>query len=85
MQLYGVPKGASISSVDQNSPAAKGGLKAYDVVTAFNGEKVENKEDLVAAVDACSPDQKVLITIYRSGETLELEITLGEKILASEY
>ena len=85
MQYYGVPKGASISSVDKESPAEKGGLKAYDVITAFNGEKVENKEDLVAAVDACAPDQEVLVSIYRSGQTLELKITLGEKILASEY
>ena len=85
MQLYGVPKGASISSVDKDSPAEKGGLKAYDVITAFNGEKVENKEDLVAAVDACAPNQEVTVSIYRSGETLELKITLGEKILASEY
>lgn len=85
MLFYGVPKGASISSVDKASPAEQGGLKAYDVITAFNGEKVENKEDLVSAVDACSPNQKVIVTIYRSGETLELEITLGEKILASEY
>ncbi len=85
MQLYGVPKGASISSVDKGSPAQMGGLKAYDVITAFNGEKVENKEDLVAAVDACTPEQKVMVSIYRSGEIMELEITLGEKILASEY
>ncbi len=84
-QFYGVPKGASISSVDKDSPAQKGGLKAYDVITAFNGEKVENKEDLVAAVDACAPNQKVMVSIYRSGEKLELEITLGEKVLASEY
>lgn len=85
MQFYGVPKGASISSVEQASPAAKGGLKAYDVVTAFNGQKIENKEDLVTAVDSCTPDQKVVVSIYRSGETLDLEITLGEKIVASEY
>lgn len=85
MQFYGVPKGASISSVDKTSPAEKGGLRAYDVITAFNGEKVENKEDLVAAVDACTPNQKVTVSIYRSGEILEIEITLGEKILASEY
>ncbi len=85
MQFYGVPKGASISAVDKDSPAEQGGLKAYDVITAFNGEKVENKEDLVAAVDACAPDQKVVISIYRSGTTIDLEITLGEKILASEY
>ena len=85
MLFYGVPKGASISSVDKDSPAEKGGLKAYDVIMAFNGEKVENKEDLVAAVDACAPDQKVTVSIYRSGQTMDLEITLGEKILASEY
>ena len=85
MQLYGVPKGASVSSVDEKSPAKQGGLRTYDVITAFNGQKVENKEDLVAAVDACTPNQKVIVSIYRSGEILELEITLGEKILATEY
>jgi serine protease Do len=85
MQFYGVPKGASISSVEQASPADKGGLKAYDVITVFNGQKIENKEDLVTAVDACTPNQKVIVSVYRSGEILDLEITLGEKILASEY
>ncbi len=85
MQFYGVPKGAAISAVEQASPAATGGLKAYDVITVFNGQKIENKEDLVAAVDACAPNQKVMVSIYRSGEIMELEITLGEKILASEY
>lgn len=85
MQFYGVPKGASISSVEQASPADKGGLKAYDVITVFNGQKIENKEDLVTAVDTCTPNQKVIVSIYRSGEILDLEITLGEKILASEY
>ena len=85
MQFYGVPKGASISSVEQASPADKGGLKAYDVITVFNGQKIENKEDLVTAVDACTPNQKVIVSVYRSGEILDLEITLGEKIIASEY
>ena len=85
MQFYGVPKGASVSAVDKGSPAEKGGLKAYDVITAFNGVTVENKEDLVAAVDACAPNQKVTVSVYRSGQMLNLEITLGEKILASEY
>lgn len=85
MQYYGIPKGASISSVEKGSPAEKGGLEAYDVITSFNGQKVENKEDLVAAVDACAPNQKVTVTISRSGATVELEITLGEKILANAY
>ena len=85
MQFYGVPKGASVNSVDAGSPAEKGGLKPYDVITVFNGQTVENKEDLVAAVDACAPNQKVSVTISRSGVTMELEITLGEKVIATEY
>ena len=85
MQYYGIPKGASVNSVDAGSPAEKGGLKPYDVITVFNGKNVENKEDLLEAIDACAPNQKVRITISRSGEKLELEITLGEKVIASEY
>ena len=55
------------------------------MITVFNGKNVENKEDLLEAIDACAPNQKVRITISRSGEKLELEITLGEKVIASEY
>ncbi len=84
-QVYGVSEGAAISSVDEDSPAAKGGLKANDVIVSFNGQKVKNKEDLMEAVDACKPNQKVKVSIYRSGEKLELEITLGEKVVASEF
>ena len=84
-QFYGIPKGASIGLVDKNSPAEKYGLKVYDVITEFNGQKVEGRDDLAEAVDGCEPNQTVQVVVYRSGETVELEITLGEKIVATEY
>ncbi len=82
---YGVPNGASISMVDAGSPAEAGGLEPYDVITVFNGESIGVMDDLMAAVDRCAPNQKVEVEIYRSGRTMTLQITLGEKILATEF
>jgi len=43
--------GVLITSVTENSPAAKAGLKAGDVVTAIDGEKVTSPGDITRALN----------------------------------
>jgi C-terminal processing protease CtpA/Prc len=43
---FGVSGGVLITSVTENSPAAKAGLKAGDVITAIDGEKVSSPGDI---------------------------------------
>src|ERR687888_457168 len=71
--------GAQIASVKSGSPAAKAGLKAGDVVTAFAGETITSPDDLTAAVGANKPGDKVSVSYIRNGSTKTTEVTIGTR------
>ncbi|MBQ6159668.1 MAG: trypsin-like peptidase domain-containing protein [Oscillospiraceae bacterium] len=78
-QSYGMPQGAAIRSVEQNSPAEKAGLQANDIVTAINGETISSFDDLKNRVSASEPGDELAFTVYRKGETLTITVVVGEK------
>ena len=69
--------GAKISSISADSPAAKAGLKAGDIITAFNGKSVANAGVLTAFVTQSHPGDTVRLTIQRKGATQKITLTLG--------
>ena len=69
--------GALIGSVSSDSPAAKAGLKAGDVITALDGKAVTKADDLTAAVTAHAPNDKVTVTVTRNGKSQQIDVTLG--------
>ena len=72
--------GAQIASVKSGSPAAAAGLKAGDVVTAFDGGAITSPDDLTAAVAAKRPGDKVSVTYVRSGSTKTTQVTIGTRL-----
>lgn len=58
-------QGILITSVGENSPASKAGLKAGDVVTEVNGEKVVNAGDFTRSLNR-KEDGEVTLTIIRN-------------------
>lgn len=85
-EVYGLPdaKGAIITDVrDPLGSAAKAGLKAGDVVLEFNGQKIENAQDLIKRVAAGKPNETVTLSYAReSGNTFErrtASVVLGER------
>lgn len=77
---FGLPAGAAVRSVTEDSPAEKAGLQANDIITAINGETISSRTELSKAISACSPGDKLTLTVYRQGETLSIEVTVGEQI-----
>jgi S1-C subfamily serine protease len=69
--------GASIGSVTSGSPAAAAGLKAGDVITAINGKGITGPSDVVAAVAARKPGDKLSLTVRRSSHNVTVTATLG--------
>jgi putative serine protease PepD len=69
--------GAQVSTVKADTPASKAGLKAGDVITAIDGATVANADDLTAKINAHKPNQKVTLTVTRSGKSLSIDVTLG--------
>ncbi|MEU4559668.1 trypsin-like peptidase domain-containing protein [Actinoplanes sp. NPDC023936] len=70
--------GALVSSVTQNSAAAKAGLQQGDVVTKVDGKAIDESDDLVAAVQAGTVGQKMSITFTRNGSEKTVTVTLQE-------
>jgi putative serine protease PepD len=69
--------GAQVTTVKADTPASKAGIKAGDVITAINGATVANADDLTAKINAHKPNQKVTLTVTRSGKSLSIDVTLG--------
>lgn len=79
IQKYGVPAGAAVQGVAEDSPATKAGICAGDVITAVNGQNVTSN-DLVEKVAGASIGEKIELTIYRQGEILEITVTVEEQV-----
>ena len=78
-QAYGIPAGAAVQSVTENSPAAQAGLQRGDVITAVDGKAMTSTE-LVSFISSASVGQQIVFSVYRQGETLEITATVGEQI-----
>ncbi|WP_410091278.1 S1C family serine protease [Streptomyces sp. adm13(2018)] len=66
-------------SVTPNGPAAKAGLKAGDVITAFGGHPIDSGPSLISEIWTHKPGDQVKITYERDGKTSEATVTLGER------
>lgn len=72
---FGVKDGGLlITSVSENSPAAKAGLKAGDVITAVDGEKVESPGDVSRAINKKEAGE-VTLTIVRDRANQTIRVT----------
>ena len=70
-------KGILVTSVSEDSPAAKAGIRAGDVVTAVDGEKVEGSGDLSRAISR-KKDGDVVLTIVRDKSQRTIKVTPKE-------
>ena len=57
------PEGATVSNVTEDSPAAKAGLKAGDVIVAVEDERIEKMRELPRQVARLAADQTANFTI----------------------
>ena len=63
---------------DPNTPGAKAGLKAGDVIIDFNGQKVTESGELQKAVGNSPVGSQVTLTVLRDGKPVQLKATLEE-------
>ncbi len=72
-----VTTGATLTKVDADSPGAKAGLKAGDVVTMVNSQRIDDADALIAAIRSHAPGEQVSITYIRNGQSKTVSVTLG--------
>jgi serine protease Do len=71
--------GVAVSMVEPGAPAAKAGLKVYDIILAINGKKVQSYDAFRNEVALLAPGSKVRLDISREGKSLTLTVSLGER------
>jgi serine protease Do len=72
-------EGIAISEVVPDSAAEKAGIKRYDVITEFNGEKVKKANEFRNRVAMLKPGTEIELTILRDGKTKTITANLGEQ------
>lgn len=67
-------EGVLVQNVNEDSPAAKAGLKSYDILLKIDGEPIKDTAALQQAVQK-SEGKEIALTILAKGQTKEVKIT----------
>ncbi|HEU4628939.1 MAG TPA: trypsin-like peptidase domain-containing protein [Gemmatimonadaceae bacterium] len=75
-----VEHGVIIGEIDRTSPAARAGLRLYDVITRLGDQAVDNSGDLRRLLREHRPGETIPVTVVRppDGRRATLEVRLGE-------
>lgn len=71
-------KGALVSRILPDGPAAKSELKEEDVILNVNGKEIENSRDLARTIAELAPDADVKVSVFRRGKSEQVNVKLGE-------
>ena len=75
MNLHG---GIFLVKVVANSPVAKAGIRAGDIILSFNGSKVKTAVELRTKLSECKVGDRVNVTIMRNGAAQDVTVVLEE-------
>ena len=70
--------GALVSTVTPGGPADESKIEAGDVISSFNGQKIERMRDLPRIVAETNVDAVVDVEVVRNGASITLQVKLGE-------
>lgn len=71
------PKGALVSEVTANGPAAAAGLKTQDAILQINTDKIADSRDLARKIAEFTPDTNVDVKIWRNNAEQTVKVKLG--------
>ncbi|MBL7542558.1 MAG: trypsin-like peptidase domain-containing protein [Bdellovibrionaceae bacterium] len=71
--------GAVIVSIERDGPAARAGLKPYDIVLEFGAEKIKSSTGLMDAVADSSIGEKTKVVVLRDRKKVNLTIEVMER------
>ena len=83
IEMYNMPTGAFVRSVEDDSPAQEAGICKGDIIVKFDGQKVSDGDDLLDKLQYYKSGEKIEAVIARAtnGEFEEntIELTLGTR------
>lgn len=69
----------TISSIIENSAAAKHGLQVGDTILAFNNEQINGNPQKLVELIRSHPNQSVILRVQHANEEQDISVTLGEQ------
>ena len=82
-QMYNMPEGIYVVSVEEGSAAANAGIMKGDIITKFDGSSISSYSDLQKTLQYYAAGDSVTVTVQRpqNGEyvSVELNLTLGSR------
>ena len=75
---FKVKEGVLVSSVAADSPAARAGLRAGDVITSLNGRSMDSPRELTEELRDSKAGAEVELGITRDGKATTLKATIPE-------
>jgi serine protease Do len=72
-------QGLEVKRIDENSPAAKAGLKENDAILEVNGKSVEGNAQFRDLIGEMQPGTRVSLTIWRNGAKQTVSATLDSR------
>jgi serine protease Do len=78
-----VRQGAIVTQVSPGSGADTAGIQVNDVIVTFDNKPITSAGDLVAAIRARNPGDRVPLTVNRGGKTVPLTVVLGSASLTT--
>jgi len=70
--------GALVAEPQQDSPAAKAGIKSGDVIVSLDDRPIPDARTLARRISSMAPGTTVKIGVFRNGKEEQLSMTLGE-------
>jgi serine protease Do len=70
-------QGVVVMQVESGSPAERAGLQQNDVITAINGQTIDQNHPLVSVLFTHKPGETVTLTVVRNGKQMQVKLTLG--------
>jgi len=77
-------KGVKVLDVDDESMAAKAGIKEGDIITRFDGKEINTATALTEAAHAAKEKASVKVTLIRDGKTQEVEVHVPKRLRTAD-
>jgi serine protease Do len=79
------PRGSLVASVAENSPSAKAGIEAGDIILEFNGVEIKQMKELPAIVARTEVGKNVDVKIWRNKKEITKKVLLGRLETSEDF
>lgn len=77
-------KGVKVIEVDEESNAAKAGLKEEDIITEIDGKAVNSTDETVKIIRESKEKTSIMVKLLRGGKTMNIEVRMPRKIKTAD-